>query len=358
MSIDREAKHVRCRLIDELRGDVFQLAVVLLQIICHRDYRISHCVIKHSLPLTQAVDEQLIAARAISPALESLLRSCLSPNVHARPSSDHVLRSLRALTHAPPYSNAKVWMRMGTDAAALMADVSEKTDHTMAADMAQLRADKDALQKELEESQRSVQTKVREEIRLAQDFLEQRNDELRIETRKRQQFQSAYFTVKAEKEISEQERNKLAAELQEAQENVSKLLARDKRARSLLEETRSGLVEKHNNERAALVLQLERAAADVSSLQQRVELLLDKNVRLEERVVHLSDDCMALRQRNEKQEQELLQLQENASVASFESCTMKDALATAQQQLEVRRAEAATLTLTMAELRCLVQVRL
>jgi chromosome segregation ATPase len=355
--IDSEAKHVRCRLMDEQRGDVFQLAVVLLQIMCQRDYRISHCVIKHSLPLTQAVDEQLTAARAVSPALESLLRSCLSPNVHARPSADHVLRSLRALVHAPPYSNAKVWMRMGTDASTLMADVSEQTDHTLAADMAQLRADKCALQKELEESQLSVQAKVREEIRLAQEFLEQRNDELRIETRKRQQFQSAYFTVKAEKEISEQERSKLAAEIVAAQENLSKLLARDKRSRAVLEETRSSLVEQHDKERTALAQQLERAAADVASLQQRVELLLEKNGRLEERVAHLSDDCASVRQRNEKQERELVQLQENAAAASVASCVMNDALATAVRESEKHRKEAASLALTMAELRSLVQVR-
>ena len=142
-----------------------------------------------------------------------------------------------------------------------------------------------------------------------------------------------------------------------AQENLSKLLARDKRSRAVLEETRSSLVEQHDKERTALAQQLERAAADVASLQQRVELLLEKNGRLEERVAHLSDDCAAVRQRNEKQERELVQLQENAAAASVASCVMNDALATAVRESEKHRKEAASLALTMAELRSLVQVR-
>jgi hypothetical protein len=66
----------------------------------------------------------------VSPVLESLLRSCLSPNVHARPSADHILASLRAFTQAPLYAKAKAWMRMGTDAAALLAKDSERVDQT------------------------------------------------------------------------------------------------------------------------------------------------------------------------------------------------------------------------------------
>jgi chromosome segregation ATPase len=349
-------KHIRCRLIDEQRSDVFQLAVVILQIICQRDYQISHSSIKYSLPLTQAVDQQLSAARAVSPALETLLRSCLSPNVHARPSAPQFLASLRSFTQAPFYSNAKIWMRMGTDAAVLMASDSEKVDHKLAADIAQLRSDRDALRKELELSQQSVQVKVREEIRLAQEFLEQRNDELRIEMRKRQQFQSSYFTAKAEKEISEQQRDKLSAELEAAQEKISKLLQRDKRARNLLEETRCALVQQHDNERAALTQQLESSAANNATLQQRVELLLDKNGRLEERVANMSDDCTALRQRCEKQEQELLRLRELSGEESAVSSTIKDALATTQHRLEVSIAESAALKLNMAQLRTIVQV--
>jgi chromosome segregation ATPase len=341
---------------DEQRSDIFQLAVVILQIICQRNYQISHSSIKHSLPLTQSVDQQLVAARAVSPVLESLLRSCLSPNVHARPSADHILASLRALTQAPLYAKAKAWMRMGTDAAALLAKDSEKVDHNLAADLAQLRADNDALRKELEISQQSVQTKVREEIRLAQEFLEQRNDELRNETRKRQQFQSSYFTAKAEKEISEQERSKLSAELQAAQETVAKLLQRDKRARTLLEETRNNLIQQHDSERAAMNLQLVQSAANVASLQQRVELLLEKNGRLEERLVNVSDDCAALRQRTERQEQELRRLQESGAAECAATSSIKDVLATAQHELEVHRAENAALNTSMVQLRGLVKV--
>jgi chromosome segregation ATPase len=353
---DSEGKHVRCRLVDEQRGDVFQLAVLVLQIICPRDYGISHTSIKHSLALTQAVDQQLVAARAVAPALESLLRSCLSPSVHARPSAEQFLRSLRALTQVPPYSNAKVWMRMGTDAAALMTEVSEKVDHTLAADLAKLRAEKDALQKELEVCQQTVQAKVREEIRLAQEFLEQRNDELRIETRKRQQFQTSYFTAKAEKEISEQERNKMSEELRAAQETISKLLQRDKRSRTLLEETRSKLVEQHSNERAALTAQLEQSAGDVSALQQRVQLLLDRNGRSEERLAHLSDDCAELRQKNERLQQELLRFQDATALESAASGTVKDMLATTKHQLVASRVEVASLKQNMDQLRGLVQV--
>jgi chromosome segregation ATPase len=353
---DSTAKHVRCRLIDEQRSDIFQLAIVVLQIICQCDYQISHSSIKHSLPLAQAVDQQLAAARNVSPALENLLRSCLSPNVHARPSADQFLASMRALTQAPPYSNAKVWMRMGTDAAALLAQNSEKVDHTLASDLSQIRADRDALRIQLENSQQSMQAKVRQEIRLAQEFLEQRNDELRIESRKRQQFQSSYFTAKAEKEISEQERNKLSAELQAAQENVSKLLQRDKRSRNLLEETRSALVQQHNQERDVLALQLKESAASVTSLRQRVDLLLQNNGRLEERLVNLSDDCAALRQKNERQEQELLRLRTNSSEESAVTCAIKDALVSTQHQLEANRAEIAALKLNMARMCGLVQV--
>jgi hypothetical protein len=330
---------------------------VVLQIICPRDYKISHTSIKHSLPLAQAVDQQLLAARAVAPALESLLRSCLSPNVHARPSAEQVLRGLRSLTQVPPYSSAKVWMRMGTDAAALMAEVSENVDHTLAADLAQLRAEKDALQKELELSQQSVQAKVKEEIRLAQEFLEQRNDELRIEMRKRQQFQSSYFTARAEKEISEQERNKLSAELQAAQDSISKLLQRDKRSRSLLEETRTTLTEQHKNECSRLAAQLEQAADNAAALQQRVELLLAKNVQLEERLADLGDDCASLRQRNERQEQELARFKEDTAAESAVSHTIKDALAAANRDLETSRAETSVVKLNMARLHDLAQVR-
>jgi chromosome segregation ATPase len=353
---DSEAKHIRCRLVDEQRGDVFQLAVVVLQIICPRDYNISHSSIKHSLPLTQAVDQQLMAARAVSPALESLLRSCLSPNVHARVSAEQFLRSLRALTQAPPYSNAKVWMRMGTDAAALMAEVSEKVDHNLAAELATLRAEKAALQKELEMSQHSIQATVKEEIRLAQEFLEQRNDELRIETRKRQQYQTSYFTAKAEKEICEQERDKVSKELQCAQETISKLLQRDKRSRTLLEETRSKLVEQHSQEQAALASQLQQAASEIPALQQRVQLLLEKNHHLEERLLNLSDDCAELRQKNERQQEELLRFQETTAADSAASGKIKDVLSATQHELAASRAEVAGLKLDMDQLRCLVQV--
>jgi chromosome segregation ATPase len=335
---------------------MFQLAVVVLQIICPCDYKISHSSIKHSLPLTQTVDQQLAAARHVSPALENLLRSCLSPNVHARPSADQFLASLRALIQVPPYSNAKVWMRMGTDAAALMAQNSEKVDHALAAELSELRAEREALRRELEISQQSVQAKVRQEIRLAQEFLEQRNDELRIESRKRQQFQTSYFTVKAEKEISEQERIKLSAELQAARENSSKLLERDKRSRNLLEQTRSALVQQHNNERAALALQLEESAVSVTNLRQRVDLLLQKNGQMEERLANFSDDCAALREKNERQEQELLRLRTSSSEESAATCTIKDALVAAQHQLEVHRAESAALKLNMARMHGLVQV--
>ncbi len=352
------AKHVRCRLVDEQRGDVFQLAVVVLQIICPRDYKISHTSIKHSLPLAQAVDQQLAAARAVAPALENLLRSCLSPNVHARPSAEQVLRGLRSLMQAPPYSSARVWMRMGTDAAALMAEVSENADHTLAADLTKLRAEKDALQRELELSRQSVQTKVKEEIRLAQEFLEQRNDELRIETRKRQQFQSSYYQAKAEKEISEQERNKVCAELQAAQDSISKLLQRDKRSRSLLEETKTTLVEQHKKECSDLAAQLDHAAADTAALQQRVELLLAKKVQLEERVADLSDDCASLRQRNEMQEQELARFKDVSAAESAVSHTIKDALATAKRDLEASRAETVNVKLNMNRLRDIAQVPL
>ena len=248
-------------------------------------------------------------------------------------------------------------MRMGTDAAALMAEVSENVDHTLAADLAQLRAEKDALQKELELSQQSVQAKVKEEIRLAQEFLEQRNDELRIEMRKRQQFQSSYFTARAEKEISEQERNKLSAELQAAQDSISKLLQRDKRSRSLLEETRTTLTEQHKNECSRLAAQLEQAAANAAALQQRVELLLAKNVQLEERLADLGDDCASLRQRNERQEQELARFKEDTAAESAVSHTIKDALAAANRDLETSRAETAVVKLNMASLRDLAQVR-
>lgn len=353
---DSEAKHIRCRIIDEQRGDVFQLAVVVLQIICPRDYSISHSSVKHSLPLAQAIDQQLMAARAVSPALESLLRSCLSPNVHARASAEHFLRSLRALTQVPPYSNAKVWMRMGTDAAALMAEVSEKADHDLAAELATLRAEKVALQKELEFCRQSVQATVKEEIRLAQEFLEQRNDELRIETRKRQQYQTSFFTAKAEKEVSEQERSKLSEQLQTAQETISKLLQRDKRSRTALEEMRSKLVEQHSSEQAALTKQLDQAMGDISALQQRLQLLLEKNGRLEERVQDLSDDCAALRQKNERQQQELLRLEEATAADSATTGTVKEVLSATQQQLAASRAEAAVLKRDMDQLRCMAQV--
>jgi chromosome segregation ATPase len=247
-------------------------------------------------------------------------------------------------------------MRMGTDAAALLAETSAKADHNLASELAQLRAANVKLQQELEESERSVEARVKEEIKLAQEFLEQRNDELRIEVRKRQQLQSAYFTAKAQKEVLEQDRDKLTAELEAVRASEAKLLQRDKRSKMLLEETRNNLLEQQKNERLALTEKLDAAAAESAGLQQRVQLLLQRNAALEEQLANAIDDCTSLRLKSEKQEEELRRLRESAALASAASSTINETLAAAQGQLEASRAEAVALHMRVAQLRGLAQV--